>query len=67
MLVYMANPATVRINMDKITSASKAEVFRIDPRTSDRAFVGSYPTSGQQSFTTPKGWDDTVLFISKSR
>jgi hypothetical protein len=66
-LAYVANPATVTINMDKIISASKAEVFRIDPRTGDRTLVGSYPTRGQQSFTTPAGWDDTVLFILKSR
>ena len=46
-------------------AAIKAEAFWIDPKTGDRMRIGSYPTAGQQSFTTPAGWEDAVLWIAK--
>jgi hypothetical protein len=64
-LAYLAGRTTLTIHMDKITAGNKAEAFWIDPKTGDRILIGGYPTTGQQSFTTPAGWEDAVLLVAK--
>ena len=63
-LAYIASPTVVTIEMDKI-AAGTADAFWINPKTGDRALIGSRPARGRQSFTTPAGWDDAVLLLSK--
>jgi Tol biopolymer transport system component len=65
-LVYLPTRATVAVHLNKLTAAGKADAFWIDPKTGDRTRIGDYPTSGQQSFTPPGGWDDCVLLVAKS-
>jgi hypothetical protein len=64
-VAYLPSRTTATISMGKITAGNKAEAFWIDPKTGDRTSIGGYPTTGQQSFAAPAGWEDAVLLIAK--
>ena len=62
-MVYLAAPASFSVEMSKITAATQAKVFWIDPRTGDSVAVGQFPNTGLRPFTTPDGWEDAVLML----
>ena len=63
-LAYLAGRTTVTVRMNKITAGHEAVAFWMDPKTGKRMLIGTYPTTGQQSFTTPAGWEDAVLLVA---
>jgi hypothetical protein len=62
-MAYLADKASVSIDMSKLTAGSKAKAFWVDPRTGESAVIGSFPSQGQQAFETPAGWEDALLIL----
>ena len=65
-MAYMAEKASVSIDMTKIASAKRANAFWVDPRTGDRASINSFPTTGTRAFFTPDEWEDALLILEAS-
>lgn len=62
-LAYLGSPCSFSVRMNRITSSSQGEAFWIDPKTGEAMPIGSYPRTSTPSFTTPAGWDDTLLWV----
>jgi hypothetical protein len=65
-MVYLASKATFSINMNKITAAGKVNAFWVDTRTGESVVAGSFSNTGIESFSTPDGWEDTLLILEAS-
>jgi Protein of unknown function (DUF4038)/Putative collagen-binding domain of a collagenase len=63
LMAYLAAEASVSLRMDKLMGAGRATATWIDPRTGDAARIGDFPTRGMQAFTTPAGWEDSLLVV----
>jgi len=61
-MVYLADPASVSIRLDKL--ANSADALWIDPRTGESQAAGRLANTGVASFTTPDGWEDALLVLS---
>jgi Protein of unknown function (DUF4038)/Putative collagen-binding domain of a collagenase len=62
-MVYLSNPTTVALHMNKITTAPTARARWVDPETGSETSIGDFPTTGTHSFTTPEGRPDAVLLL----
>jgi hypothetical protein len=62
-LTYFGSSTTVSINMDKITASNTVKGSWIDPSTGETISIGNFSNKGVQSFTTPDGWEDTLLIL----
>lgn len=62
-MIYLASNASFAVDMSKIAGADSAKAFWADPRTGTSIPIGDFPTSGVQTFTTPEGWEDTILIL----
>ena len=65
-MAYLASKASVSVNMDKVKGADTAKAFWIDPRNGKSVPIGTYPTTGTRSFTTPDAWEDALLILEAS-
>ncbi|MCS7254792.1 MAG: glycoside hydrolase family 140 protein [Armatimonadetes bacterium] len=61
LLVYLAEPTTVSVDLTKMIDASHAIMFWIDPRTGERQEIGEVPTRTVQTLTAPPEWEDVLL------
>jgi hypothetical protein len=61
-MVYLGSRASFSINMGKIT-AGKVNARWIDPETGSSTVAGDFSNAGTQSFSTPEGWEDTILIL----
>jgi hypothetical protein len=61
-MVYLADPASVSVRLDKL--ASPVDALWIDPRTGESQAAGPFPNTGVAPFTTPHGWEDALLVLS---
>jgi hypothetical protein len=61
-LVYLAAPATVSVQMDRLQGA-KAGATWINPKTGERIGADEHATSGTSAFTTPESWQDALLLL----
>ncbi len=64
-MAYLAEPATVAIDMATIAGADHARAQWINPSTGSPQAIGEFPTSGTQTFKTPASWEDAVLVIER--
>jgi hypothetical protein len=64
-LVYLGSKAIFSINMNKITAGHNTKATWIDPKTGDSVLIGSFPTHGMKSFSTPEGWEDAILLLNQ--
>jgi hypothetical protein len=62
-MVYLGIKSSFSINMNKITSGNKVSTFWIDPRTGNSAAAGSFPNTGEKSFSTPDEFEDAILIL----
>jgi len=65
-MAYLADKASVSMDMTKIAPAKRAHAFWIDPRSGDRISIDSFPTTGIRDFSTPDGWEDALLILEAS-
>ncbi len=66
-MVYLADKATVSIQMNKVSGDRMVDACWIDPRTGESKVIGQLPNSGLESFSTPVGWEDALLILEPSR
>jgi hypothetical protein len=62
-MVYLADKASLSINMNKLAATDKVNARWVDPRTSDSVPTGSFTNTGVRSFSTPAGWEDALLIL----
>ncbi|MCX7048728.1 MAG: hypothetical protein NTX50_24985 [Candidatus Sumerlaeota bacterium] len=64
LMVYLADKAAFSIDMGKLAGSDRGgAAFWIDPRTGRQTPTGSSSSRGVQNFTTPEGWEDTLLIV----
>jgi hypothetical protein len=69
--IYLSSPATVSIQMDKITAGNQVKATWVNPQTGQETPAGEFPNTRTQTFTTPEGWPaqflDAVLILEAVR
>ena len=65
-MVYLADKASLSVNLEKLKGADTAKAFWVDPRSGGAVPVGTCPTAGVKSFSTPDGWEDALLILEAS-
>jgi len=75
-MVYLGSKTTFSINMNKITAGNKVNAFWVDPKTGDSVSIGSFSSTGVESFSTtwtdadvptaPDEWEDAILILETS-
>jgi len=65
-MVYLADKAFFSVDMSKL-SAARVTAFWVDPKTGDSVPIGSYRNTGEQSFSTPDGWEDAILMVEAAQ
>jgi len=55
---------SLSVNMAKVTAGDSVAATWINPATGAEQIIGTYSSSGSQSFTRPAGWPDAVLLLS---
>ena len=65
-MVYLGSQASFSVNLEKIKSTDTARAFWIDPRSGTTVAIGTCPTTGVKSFTTPDGWEDALLILERA-
>ncbi len=63
LMVYLAGKASFSVNMNNITAGKTADASWIDPRTGESMPIGHFSAVGEQSFSTPAGWEDALLIV----
>ncbi|MGA2656463.1 MAG: DUF4038 domain-containing protein [Verrucomicrobiota bacterium] len=63
LMVYLGGRASFSVNLNKLTAGKLAEASWIDPRTGQSAKIGRFSAAGEQSFSTPAGWEDALLIV----
>jgi len=61
-MIYLADPAAFSVNLARLEGPHVSASW-IDPATGGSVAVGSYANAGMQSFTTPAGWEDSLLIL----
>jgi hypothetical protein len=62
-IVYLSNPTTVAIDMNKVTAAKTALARWVNTETGEETVIGEFPNTGTCSFTTPDSRPDAVLLL----
>jgi hypothetical protein len=75
-MVYLGSKTTFSINMNKITAGNRVNAFWVDTKTGDSVSIGSFSSTGVESFSTtwtradvptaPDGWEDAILILEAS-
>ena len=63
LMAYLGSKSSFAIVMNKVATRSNLKAVWIDPRTGDSVSGGSFPNRGDQSFSTPAGWEDALLIL----
>jgi hypothetical protein len=65
-MVYLGSPASFSVHLDKIKGADTARALWVDPRSGNTMPIGTCPTMGVKSFSTPDGWEDALFVLEAS-
>jgi len=65
-IAYLSSSTTVSVRMDRVNSGSAVDASWYSPTDGGTTFIGTFPNSGTQSFSTPGGWEDAVLILQAS-
>ena len=63
-MVYLADKADFSVNMSELSGAD-INAFWVDPKTGNSVPVGSFSNEGVRSFSTPEGWEDSLLILEQ--
>ncbi|MHB1038487.1 MAG: apiosidase-like domain-containing protein [Pirellulales bacterium] len=61
-MAYLGSKSTFSIRLDKL-AGKEVRAFWIDPKTGQETPIGRFSTMQVQSFSTPEGWEDSLLVI----
>ncbi len=59
---YLADPAEFSINLASLRGPHVSAAW-VNPATGASMAIGAYADTGVQSFTTPTGWEDSLLIL----
>jgi len=62
-IAYIADKASFKVDLGKVSAGNKAEAFWIDPRNGESAPAGSFTTEGMKSFSMPDAWEDSLFLL----
>lgn len=62
-IVYAASPTRFSVAMHKLGPGPESLASWVDPRTGQCSEKARYSNSGVQTFTTPHGWEDSLLVL----
>jgi Putative collagen-binding domain of a collagenase len=62
-IVYLSNPTTVSLNMNKVAAASTVLARWVNTETGEETVIGEFSNTGACSFTTPDSRPDAVLLL----
>ncbi len=65
-MVYLADPAEFSVNLAGL-EGPRVSALWINPATGESGAIESYANTGVQSFTTPAGWEDSLLILESAR
>ena len=63
LIVYLPLPATLSVDLKKLESAGAVRTVWINPQTGDQNEPLKQNNTGEQTVTTPAGWEDALLLI----
>jgi len=64
-MIYLADPAEFSVNLAGLEGPHVSASW-INPATGESVTIGSYASTGVQSFTTPAGWGDSLLILESA-
>jgi len=59
---FLGSQASFSANLSKLATG-EVRAFWLDPRTGESKPAGRLSNSGEQSFSTPEGWEDALLVL----
>lgn len=62
-VIYLDSPATICIDMSKITAGDKVNALWMDPRSGSQMKIENYPNKGTRLFSSPSKWEDAILLL----
>ncbi len=62
-IAYFADKASFKVDLGKVTTGKRAEALWVDPRSGETTFISNFATDGTKSFSTPDGWEDSLLLL----
>jgi len=62
-IAYFADKASFMVDLGNLSSGSEAEALWVDPRNGKSISIGSFAAKGMKSFSTPDGWEDSLLIL----
>jgi hypothetical protein len=62
-IAYFADKASFKVDLSKVLSGSEAEALWVDPRNGETTSIGSIAAKGTKTFSTPDGWEDSLLLL----
>ena len=65
-MLYLADNASFSVNLSKLI-APKLNLFWVNPITGEPTPIGQEPNTGVKSFTTPEGWEDSILILEAAK
>jgi hypothetical protein len=65
-MAYLASPGSVKLRMDRVEDAGRGVSAQwIDPRSGESTPLGKLPRRGEETFTTPAGFEDALLILER--
>ena len=61
-MVYMAEPGSCALRLERLSSRTLTAAW-IDPRTGESIRLGALTGRGVRDFSTPAGWEDSLLVL----
>ena len=65
-MVYLGAKTTFSINPEAITAGKNIKAFWINPETGKSVTIGNFKNNEVKSFSTPEGWEDSLLILEAS-
>jgi Putative collagen-binding domain of a collagenase len=66
-MIYLGSKASFSVDMKKVASGKDVKAFWIDPRDVRELAIGTFPNTGERTFSTPDGWEDALLILEASK
>ena len=64
-MVYLADKAEFSVDLGKL-KATRLKASWVNPSDGKSVPIGTFANQGVKSFTTPEGWEDSLLVIESS-
>ncbi|MEW6755996.1 MAG: DUF4038 domain-containing protein, partial [Candidatus Latescibacterota bacterium] len=62
-LAYLSTPTTAVFRLDGITAGPQCHAAWVNPTTGEKTGIGTFPTRGTMTTSSPGGWEDTLVLF----